>query len=285
MINSIMFFDINKSYEYDEMKFIQLPKNILDNPSRYKWKEASPNQWKLKDYGPQISWRTVYIIEYFGALIALPIMMNFQLLRIDVILWILHYVKRLYESIFIHSFSSETMPLTNVFKNSIYYWGAGLVIGYIGNKVESDTIINNIQPFNIVIMGLWIICQFGNGYCHYYLANLRAEKMITPNGVLTETNITQNKHINPTNFLFRLVCCPNYGFEIIGWFLFSLLSNPMMINNTFSTNEWIYFSVKIVFCMIGAVQMFEWAKGKRKRYKRLFDDKYKVNKLLIPFMV
>lgn len=282
-------FDINKSYQFDEIKFLQIPKNLLDNPSRYKWKEISPNNWKLKDYGPQISWRTVYIIEYFGALIALPLMMNFQMLRIDVIFWILHYVKRLYESIFIHSFSSETMPLSNVFKNSIYYWGAGLVIGYVGNKVESDTLrsLFNIQPFNFIIMGLWIICQFGNGYCHYYLANLRTTKIILPkieNSYLTET--PQNKHINPTNFLFTLVCCPNYGFEIIGWFLFSLLSNPMIITTSSNTSDvWIYFSVKFIFCMIGAIQMFEWAKGKKKRYKKLFDDKYKVNKLLIPFVV
>jgi hypothetical protein len=52
--NSIMFFDINKSYEYDEIKFIQLPKNILDNPTRYKWKEVSPNKWMLILFTPSI---------------------------------------------------------------------------------------------------------------------------------------------------------------------------------------------------------------------------------------
>ena len=35
---------------------------------------------------------------------------------------LLHYVKRELETAFVHRFSSETMPFTNVFKNSFHYF-------------------------------------------------------------------------------------------------------------------------------------------------------------------
>ena len=36
---------------------------------------------------------------------------------------ILHYAKRELETMFVHRFSSATMPFTNVFKNSFHYYG------------------------------------------------------------------------------------------------------------------------------------------------------------------
>jgi hypothetical protein len=43
-----------------------------------------------------------------------------------------------------------------------------------------------------------------------------------------------------------------------------------------------YFGVKALFCGIGAAQMYMWASGKRRRYKKLFGDKYKVAGNLLP---
>lgn len=41
-----------------------------------------------------------------------------------------HYVKRLYETLFIHRFSHATMPLMNLFKNCAYYWGFTAYVAY-----------------------------------------------------------------------------------------------------------------------------------------------------------
>ena len=42
--------------------------------------------------------------------------------KLGVFMALLHYVKRELETIFVHRFSSETMPLLNIFKNSFHYW-------------------------------------------------------------------------------------------------------------------------------------------------------------------
>jgi very-long-chain enoyl-CoA reductase len=265
----------NGTYFFNKDGFEKVIKHLV--PPRYNWKEVTSNEWVVKDYGLQISWRTVYIIEYLGALLIYPLIMKDNLFRMDVIMWLLHYSKRLLESIFIHSFSSETMPFTNVIKNSVYYWGAGAVISYYGTKIDNIQFVLNQQ--NQIIFGLWVVCQYINGYCHYYLANLR--KSVDDTNKDTNTVV---KHVIPTNILFRYACCPNYGFEVLGWFLFTMYGNAN-IEYTMTQIFTMYNIAKFIFCMIGLSQMYVWSKGKYRRYKKLYDDKYKVKKLLIPLII
>ena len=99
----------------------------------------------FKNVGAQISYRGVFIIEYLGPIL---IMLGLSLrpsfiygadaaaqefspaARIGVLLWCLHFVKRELETFFVHKFSRETMPLTNLFKNCGHYWLAALYVGW-----------------------------------------------------------------------------------------------------------------------------------------------------------
>lgn len=87
----------------------------------------------FKDLGVQLSWRLVYVIEYAGPLLICPLLFMFpsvfygvehsvghhQLVCMSLIL--LHFSKRVFESLFIHRFSSATMPFANLFVNCGYY--------------------------------------------------------------------------------------------------------------------------------------------------------------------
>lgn len=50
--------------------------------------------------------------------------------RIAYWLWIAHFVKRELETVFVHRFSRPTMPLLNLFKNSIYYWSFAALVSH-----------------------------------------------------------------------------------------------------------------------------------------------------------
>ena len=100
----------------------------------------------FKDLGPQIGYRTVFLIEYFGpmlfvALYALRPALIYganasstpynRVAGVGIVCWIIHFLKRELETLFVHKFSRPTMPLNNLFKNCAYYWIFGAVIGYV----------------------------------------------------------------------------------------------------------------------------------------------------------
>lgn len=100
----------------------------------------------IKDLGPQISWRTVFVLEYLGPLVLYVIVATRPWIfygdkagraypftitaRIALICWSFHYAKRVLESIFVHRFSHGTMPIKNLFRNCGYYWGFATYVAY-----------------------------------------------------------------------------------------------------------------------------------------------------------
>lgn len=53
--------------------------------------------------------------------------------RVALACWSFHYLKRIYETLFVHRFSHGTMPIMNLFKNCGYYWGFALYVAYHTN--------------------------------------------------------------------------------------------------------------------------------------------------------
>ena len=135
---------------------------------------------------------------------------------------ILHFLKREFESLFIHRFSADTLPLRNVVKNSAHYWLlCGVNMGYfiygplLANKRHSTF-------FTFTMCAIWLWSEVENYWSHILLRDLR------PPG-------SRERHI-PRGHGFDTfkLSCPNYFFETIGWICVSLFSG------SFSGNEEIF---------------------------------------------
>ncbi|KAJ5273407.1 hypothetical protein N7478_008532 [Penicillium angulare] len=226
----------------------------------------------VKDLGPQIAWRTVFIIEYLGPLLIpalflfplrpflyfnydkpLPDPSDTQLLVCALLT--LHFLKREYETIFVHRFSNATMPARNIFKNSAHYWAlAGFNIAYWVFRPNAGAA--SATPNTALVYGgvaLFVFSQLANLNAHFILRDLRRPGT-------TERGI-------PSGFGFNIVTCPNYMFEILAWlgvFLVSQLNLSVLL-----------------FALVGGVQMWSWAWKKEKRYRKDFGEKYKKKKTVL----
>lgn len=90
----------------------------------------------FKDLGPQVSWRFVFMVEYFGPMAIFTAFLLIPELiyadkpskewcltqKIGFVMTVLHFAKREYETLFIHRFSNATMPIKRIFINSAHYW-------------------------------------------------------------------------------------------------------------------------------------------------------------------
>ncbi|KAJ5160843.1 enoyl reductase [Penicillium canariense] len=226
----------------------------------------------VKDLGPQIAWRTVFIIEYLGpllipALFLFPlrnlIYFNFDkplpepsdLQLLVCLLLTLHFLKREYETIFVHRFSNATMPARNIFKNSAHYWAlAGFNIAYWVFRPDAAAASANPNPILVYAgIALFVFSELANFNAHLVLRDLRRPGT-------TERGI-------PSGFGFNWVTCPNYMFEILAWLGIYLVSQ-------------LSWSV-LFFTLVGGLQMWSWAWKKEIRYRKDFGDKYKKKRTVL----
>eukprot|EP01132_Coremiostelium_polycephalum_P011132 gene11132-13632_t len=242
-----------------------------DNKTLASYQVLESQSVVFKDLGPQISWTLVFLTEYAGPLLIYPLFYFFTqqiygqttpkkfVQELALICYSLHYIKRLLETIFIHRFSHGTMPLSNLFKNCSYYWGCTIMVSYFVNHP-----LFTEPPKERVYLGLalWVIGELMNFVSHVQLRNLR------PAGS-TERRI-------PSGLLFDFVSCPNYTMEILAWIGFSIFTQTL---------------TAMIFTALGAFQMWVWAVGKHRRYRREFDGqngrlKYPSRrKILVPFLL
>lgn len=215
----------------------------------------------VKDLGPQIGWRTVFVIEYAGPIIIHPLVYALRpyiyssapsqgshLQALTLLLIVGHFVKRELETLLVHRFSASTMPFRNVFKNSFHYWVlAGANIAAWAYAPSSPT----ARAPNMAIMYagilLYALGELGNLQTHLTLMNLRSPGS-------TERAI-------PRGALFDMVTCPNYMTETVSWLGIWLVSNFNL--------------AVLLFVVIAVGQMMLWAKKKESRYRKEFGSKYK----------
>ncbi|KAI1841902.1 hypothetical protein JX265_011975 [Neoarthrinium moseri] len=233
----------------------------------------------VKDLGPQLGWRTVFMIEYFGPLLFHPLAIglrshvypavypylkdfvpepnpsaalsfNQQLTFACVMA---HFLKREYETAFVHRFSANTMPVWNVFRNSFFYWAvAGVQAAAEVYAPFSPTAKANNHLIDALGFALFLFGETANFLVHRYLSTLRS-----PGG--TERKI-------PKGLGFGVVTCPNYMYEIIAWIGMILISRSPSV---------------ALFISIGSMYMFTWGKGKERAYRKEFGDKYKKKRFVM----
>ena len=170
-----------------------------------------------------------------------------QLQKLTLLMCVLHFAKREFETLFVHRFSSATMPASNIVKNSGYYWvlsGFNLAYWSYGPNSPAARASNPLIAYvGVALFVIGEICNYSN---HLTLKNLRRPGS-TDRGI-------------PQGLGFNLVTCPNYMFEAIAWI------GVALVNRSLST---------IVFIVVAVGQMGVWAWKKERRYRKEFGDKYK----------
>lgn len=183
------------------------------------------------------------------------------------LLVVLHFVKREYETIFVHRFSAATMPAMNIFKNSSHYWilsGTNLAYWlYAPNASPSASWWPKfLEPesnpaVRYAAVALFVFAQVSNYITHVTLRDLR------PTDGSTKRQI-------PRGYGFNWVTCPNYLFEVLAWVAITVLAG----------GNW----AAMLFLGVAAGQMALWAKKKEIRYRKEFGAAYKKKCAMVPFL-
>ena len=225
----------------------------------------------IKNIGSQISYKLVYLIEYLGPLFFTLLFFyrlyynkskqKLKIPFIQIIYFIMaffHYSKRVYETLFIHIFSHDTMPLKNLFKNCAYYWGIyGILCCYFIFHPNYN-IISLFLYLRYLFGLLFFYAEYKNFKCHIILKELKEKN----NG---------KKGIPPEKDGFQYCTCANYFWEFLSWLSFSFLS--------------LHWSI-ILFTCCGFYQMSLWALKKNKILKELYPNEYpKGRKSFIPYLI
>ena len=178
--------------------------------------------------------------------------------KLGVFMVLVHYIKRELETAFVHRFSSETMPFTNVFKNSFHYYGLfGFLTMYFYLHPDYTPPSWASPTLFYAATAFFLIFEFLNLQTHLVLKNLRRPGT-------TDRNI-------PHGWGFGLVSCANYFWESLCWLCFAILSQCLGS----------YFFLAVSF-----TQMLIWALKKHRAYRKDFGDKYpRGRKAMVPLII
>ncbi|XP_014037273.1 very-long-chain enoyl-CoA reductase isoform X2 [Salmo salar] len=232
----------------------------------------------FRDLGPQIGWTMVFLAEYIGPLFIyllfyfrVPHIYSQQdaftsssnsVVTLACACHTCHYIKRLIETIFVHRFSHGTMPLRTIIRNCVYYWTFSAWLAfYINHPLYTPPSYGDMQVN--YALAIFVLCEAGNFSIHVTLNNLKAE-----GGPKCRKFPRPTK--NPFTWLFFLVSCPNYTYEVGAWASFSVMTQCLPV---------------ALFTFFGLIQMTIWANGKHKAYTREFKDYPHLRMPIIPLLL
>jgi len=128
-----------------------------------------------------------------------------------------HFLKRCFEVVFVHKYSSRTMKKQSVFTIAFLYSTGAAVAHYAVNMAVSveDAQAESLVEKIPVGMCVFLFGEFINFYHHCQLSFLRKHG--------------SSAYVVPEGGLFSLIVCPNYLGEIIAWFGLALMSQQVAL--------------------------------------------------------
>ncbi|KAL0210743.1 hypothetical protein P9112_009041 [Eukaryota sp. TZLM1-RC] len=156
------------------------------------------------DWGLWFTHRVSFVVFYGIGSIVIPSIMIISCFRptslsnsLGCLLYTLHCLRRLLESLFVHRYGSHRIGFLNFFAGISYYFAAPLSV-FVSSQFEPVY----FMPFNItvVLTIFFIFISFIQFSCHLCLSRLK-------------------KYTLPSMLWFRSLVCPHYSAEITIYFL------------------------------------------------------------------
>uniref|UniRef100_A0ACB8FSQ0 Uncharacterized protein n=1 Tax=Sphaerodactylus townsendi TaxID=933632 RepID=A0ACB8FSQ0_9SAUR len=172
----------------------------------------------------------------------------------------LHYLRHLLETLFVHKISEGQTPLKNLIKGCAFYWGfTSWIAYYINHPQYTPPSFGNRQV--TLAAFTFLICEAGSHFISVALVhqNQSGNKSSFP-----------SPSINPFTWLFALVSCPNYTYEIGSWISFTLMTQTLPVG---------------VFALLIAIQMALWARKKHQLYLKKGTSSQWRKAAMIPFVL
>uniref|UniRef100_A0A2K6JZB4 Trans-2,3-enoyl-CoA reductase-like n=1 Tax=Rhinopithecus bieti TaxID=61621 RepID=A0A2K6JZB4_RHIBE len=208
------------------------------------------------DLGQQVSWTTVFLAEYTGPLLIyllfylrIPCIydgkesarrLRHPVVHLACFCHCIHYIRYLLETLFVHKVSAGHTPLKNLITSCAFYWGfTSWIAYYINHPLYTPPSFGNRQ---ITVSAI----NFLNNAC-----------FPSPN-------------YNPFTWMFFLVSCPNYTYEIGSWISFTVMTQTLPVG---------------IFTLLMSIQMSLWAQKKHKIYLRKFSSYIHRKSAMIPFIL
>ncbi len=159
-------------------------------------------------------------------------------------------------SLFVHKFSRAHMPLTNLFKNSLYYWGFAAAVAW---PLVHPAFTAPGKAQVAAGAALWLASQAANFAVHAQLAGMRGAE-------------GSDDRRPPGGPLFALVTSPNYTAEVLGWVGWTAVTA---------------LTGAAVFTAVGFAQMAQWARAKHAGYKKTDAGRAyaKARAAIVPFLL
>ncbi|XP_055488207.1 trans-2,3-enoyl-CoA reductase-like [Leucoraja erinacea] len=230
----------------------------------------------FRDLGTQINWTTVFLTEYTGPLLIyllfyfrLPNLYGLEdinhysrqpVVHLACLCHSLHYTKQILETLFLHCFSNENTALEKLLKGCAFYWGfTAWMAYYINHPLYTPPSFGNRQVMPALVC--FLVCGAGNYFTNAVI--IQVHKTGTKNHFVRPT-------YNPLTWLFKLVSCPNYTYEMGAWISFTIMTQTFPV---------------AVFTLMLSLQLILWAQRKHYQYQKDYKNYPSYRTALIPFIL